>query len=201
MSRQTMNVCIVAAAATAVVTYGIALVADAPQTVGAVTESREGSAAIPPAGLTTAPTPTASTVAAAAPSVLAPPTTDGTTAPVTAASAPEPALLATVQAPGGIDWRAAPTEWMGCVRRRESTDHYGAINWTGPWFGAWQFTQQTWNWVARDAGRLELVGVRPDHASPFDQDDMAWHLLYMPGGGPRHWPQTGAACTSKGWPR
>lgn len=207
MNNQAMNMTVVSAAAVAAVVLGIAIIAEspddpAPTNVGVVTETREGSAATPPAGTSTTPPPTESTTttAVAAP-VLAPPPTDGITAPVGAASAPVPAQLATVRAPGGIDWRTNPVEWMACVRRRESTDRYGVVNVPGQWFGAWQFTQQTWDWVASTVGRHELVGVRPDRASQFDQDDMAWHLLYMPGGGPKHWPQTGRACSLSGWPR
>ena len=52
----------------------------------------------------------------------------------------------------------------------ESTNNYKAINPNGKYFGRWQFDQTTWNSNAAAAGRNDLVGVRPDNASPKDQD-------------------------------
>ena len=74
--------------------------------------------------------------------------------------------------------------WMVCTRRIESTGNYQAYNASGPYYGAYQFTQSTWNSTANHAGRGELVGVDPRNASEYDQDDMAWTLYQWKGKGP-----------------
>lgn len=79
--------------------------------------------------------------------------------------------------------------FLTCVRRRESGGNYGAVNPTGQYLGAYQFHQATWNGAANHAGRPELVGVPPNHATPYDQDDLAWSLYQWQGSGP--W---GGAC-------
>jgi transposase-like protein len=82
-----------------------------------------------------------------------------------------------------------------CIRRRESdrgdANHnglhdagYGAYNPAGPYLGAYQFLQSTWNGTANRAGRPELIGVPPNQASVYDQDDMAWSLFQRSGSGP-----------------
>lgn len=71
------------------------------------------------------------------------------------------------------------------VLQCESGGNYGAINPNGH-YGAWQFSRATWNGTARSAGRSDLVGVRPDRASPADQDAMA-AALYDGGRGASHW--------------
>ena len=59
-------------------------------------------------------------------------------------------------------------------------------------FGAYQFTLSTWDWVASQIGRPDLVGVRPDLAAPSDQDRLAQALAFeVAGGGLRHWPVCG----------
>ncbi len=73
--------------------------------------------------------------------------------------------------------------------RRESHGQYSAVNASGPYLGAYQFLQSTWNITAQHAGRTELVGVPPNAASAYDQDDMAWTLYQWQGTGP--W---GGAC-------
>jgi hypothetical protein len=79
--------------------------------------------------------------------------------------------------------------FLSCVRHRESRGNYRVINPSGPWYGAYQFLASTWNVTARHAGRLDLVGVIPSDASPYDQDQMAWALYQWQGSGP--W---GGAC-------
>jgi hypothetical protein len=79
--------------------------------------------------------------------------------------------------------------FMVCIRHRESRGNYRVINPQGPWYGAYQFLASTWNVTARHAGRLDLVGVLPSDASPYDQDEMAWALYQWQGSGP--W---GGAC-------
>ena len=77
------------------------------------------------------------------------------------------------------------------VRRCESHENY-QINTGNGFFGAYQFTRSTWNWVAEKIGRQDLVGVRPDQASPAAQDRMAQALAFeVPGGGLHHWPVCG----------
>jgi hypothetical protein len=50
--------------------------------------------------------------------------------------------------------------------------------------GAYQLLQSTWNSAANHAGRLELVGVPPNTASEYDQDDLAWALYQWQGNVP-----------------
>jgi hypothetical protein len=61
---------------------------------------------------------------------------------------------------------------------------YHAYNGTGPYLGAYQFLQSTWNSVARSVGRYDLVGVDPRWAEWWDQDDMAWNLYLQQGNRP-----------------
>jgi peptidoglycan hydrolase CwlO-like protein len=79
--------------------------------------------------------------------------------------------------------------FLSCTRARESGGNYSVVNPSGPYLGAYQFLQSTWNVSAQHAGRAELVGVPPNVASVYDQDDMAWTLYQWQGTGP--W---GGAC-------
>jgi hypothetical protein len=74
--------------------------------------------------------------------------------------------------------------FLVCTRTRESNGDYTVVNPAGPWYGAYQFAQSTWNSVANHAGRLDLVGVPPNAASPADQDAIAWALYQWQGKGP-----------------
>jgi hypothetical protein len=74
--------------------------------------------------------------------------------------------------------------FLVCTRGIESHGNYQAYNPSGPYLGAYQFTQSTWNGTASHAGRGELVGVDPRNASEYDQDDMAWTLYEWKGKGP-----------------
>ncbi len=74
--------------------------------------------------------------------------------------------------------------FLVCTRARESSGDYTVVNPAGPWYGAYQFAQSTWDSVANHTGRLDLVGVRPNAASVADQDDMAWALYQWQGKGP-----------------
>ena len=74
--------------------------------------------------------------------------------------------------------------FLVCTRRIESGGNYQAYNSSGPYLGAYQFDQGTWNSTANHAGRGELVGVDPRNASEYDQDDMAWTLYEWRGKGP-----------------
>ncbi len=80
--------------------------------------------------------------------------------------------------------------WSG-VRECESGGDY-SINTGNGFYGAYQFTVSTWNWVAEIIGRTDLIGVRPDLAAPSDQDRVAQALAFeVRGGGLRHWPVCG----------
>ncbi|MCY3577761.1 MAG: transglycosylase family protein [bacterium] len=71
----------------------------------------------------------------------------------------------------------------------ESTGDYRAYNPAGPYLGAFQFNQPTWNGVAsRHYPHLE--GVDPRDASPADQHRMAYALWEERGWQP--WPHCGA---------
>ncbi len=84
-----------------------------------------------------------------------------------------------------------PSDPWAAVRRCESHNNY-AINTGNGFYGAYQFTISTWNWVAEIIGRSDLIGVRPDLAAPADQDRMAEALAFeVPGGGLSHWPVCG----------
>ena len=109
------------------------------------------------------------------------------------AAAPAPAPAAAADAPVGPSTAYAPRAgehpqhndpWMVCTRRIESGGNYQAYNGSGPYYGAYQFTQGTWNSTANHAGRGELVGVDPRNASEYDQDDMAWTLYQWKGKAP-----------------
>jgi hypothetical protein len=71
-----------------------------------------------------------------------------------------------------------------CTRDRESGGNYGAYNPSGPYMGAYQFLQSTWDSAANHAGRPALIGVQPNTASVYDQDDMAWDVYQWQGTGP-----------------
>jgi len=72
--------------------------------------------------------------------------------------------------------------FLVCTRAHEGT--YTSYNPAGPYMGAYQFLQSTWNSSANRAGRSELVGVPPHTASPYDQDDVAWALYQWQGSRP-----------------
>jgi hypothetical protein len=72
--------------------------------------------------------------------------------------------------------------FLVCTRAHEGS--YTSYNPAGPYMGAYQFLQSTWNSAANHAGRSDLVGVPPNTASPYDQDDVAWALYQWRGAGP-----------------
>jgi hypothetical protein len=76
---------------------------------------------------------------------------------------------------------------LASIRACESGGNYGIVSSSGKYRGAYQFSQTTWNSIARIAGRGDLVGVDPASASPGDQDAMAY-ALYV-NSGPGQWPQ------------
>ena len=83
------------------------------------------------------------------------------TAPIQVASSPAP-------------------DGLSRIKQCESGGNYRAVNAAG-YYGAYQFSPSTWNSTANAAGRPDLVGVRPDNASPADQDAMAAKLHSLRG--------------------
>jgi|TARA_B110001454_G_scaffold35154_1_gene34680 hypothetical protein len=82
--------------------------------------------------------------------------------------------------PSDIQWEA--------LRFCEATGHYGAVNPTGKYRGAYQFSRETWDWIA-GLDYEHLVGVDPAAAAPGDQDRMAQALYDLRGRG--QWPVCG----------
>jgi hypothetical protein len=83
---------------------------------------------------------------------------------------------------GGGDISQHP--FLACTRRIESGGNYAAVNPSGKYRGAYQFSRSTWDSTARHAGWLDLAGVDPAAASPGDQDAMALHLYEWQGASP-----------------
>ncbi len=111
-------------------------------------------------------------------------------APATAApTAPLPGV--SVLQPSGAPPRAgggvSPHHngpFLVCTRGIESRGNYGVVSPDGTYYGAYQFLPSTWNVTAAHAGRMDLVGVLPSHASAYDQDEMAWALYQWQGKSP-----------------
>jgi Transglycosylase-like domain len=115
-----------------------------------------------------------------------------------AAAAAAPAPPASAPAPTGDGAAPAPSSnytptagesphhndpFLVCTRARESGGNYQAYNPAG-YYGAYQFSQSTWNAAANHAGRGDLVGIDPRNASEYDQDEMAWTLYQWQGKAP-----------------
>ena len=142
------------------------------QTQGQALEAKLGAAETRQRQLAAPPDP------AAAPPTVAP--SGGTPAPAPAAP-PGPSSGYT-PTPGTHPHHDDP--FLACIRDRESGGNYSAYNPAGPYMGAYQFLQATWDGAANHIGRTSLIGVRPHQASPFDQDDVAWGLYQSQGTGP-----------------
>ena len=86
----------------------------------------------------------------------------------------------------GIEIPEGTTEeqWHA-LRECESRQNYQALNPTGQYRGAYQFSVRTWNWVA-EMHYPALVGVDPAKATREDQDKMAYKLYEINGWNP--WP-------------
>jgi hypothetical protein len=115
------------------------------------------------------------------------PETTTTVAAAIADSAPPPAAPTEPPpgykpTPGTHPHHADP--FLTCTRERESSGNYAAVNPAGPYLGAYQFLQATWNSGANHAGRIELIGVPPNTASEYDQDDVAWAIYQWHGAAP-----------------
>lgn len=100
---------------------------------------------------------------------------------------PEPTPTGEVPPPPAqVDGRVPPpsagptaAQW-NALRRCESTHNYRAISPSGLYRGAYQFSQQTWDWVASIHWPF-LVGIDPIDADPGWQDVMAYTLYAMRG--------------------
>ena len=74
--------------------------------------------------------------------------------------------------------------FLVCTRAHESSGNYSVVSASGLYYGAYQFLKSTWNAAAVNFGRSELVGVPPNQATPYDQDDLAWRVYQAQGNGP-----------------
>ncbi|HSX45230.1 MAG TPA: transglycosylase family protein [Candidatus Saccharimonadales bacterium] len=76
--------------------------------------------------------------------------------------------------------------FLACTRGHESdtAGGYQAVSPDGVYHGAYQFDQSTWNSVAANNGRPDLVGQDPAQVSPTDQDKMATDLYEERGNQP-----------------
>jgi hypothetical protein len=85
------------------------------------------------------------------------------------------------------DGPLADDPFLLCTQGYESiyAGSYRAVGGGGVYFGAYQFDRVTWNSTARHLKRFDLVGVRPDFASPTDQDLLAYTLYKWQGAS--HW--------------
>lgn len=79
---------------------------------------------------------------------------------------------------------ATEQQFLDCIKRRESRHDYAAVSLNKLYYGAYQFTQRTWNGVARHTSRDDLVGVLPSKATPADQDALALALFRWQGAEP-----------------
>ena len=113
-----------------------------------------------------------------------PETKPATETPPADTPAPTPAPKPAPAAPG----EPTPEQWAK-LRECEASGRYNAVNPAGPYYGAYQFNQATWNSIASSVGRNDLVGVKPSEASPADQDAMALALYRSRGAQP--WPSCG----------
>ena len=99
-----------------------------------------------------------------------------TSGPTTTISANKP----DPKGPESYQWEA--------LKYCESTSNYQAISPTGNYRGAYQFSVETWDWIA-GLYHEHLVGVDPAAAKPQDQDRMAESLYLLRGRG--QWPVCG----------
>ena len=99
-----------------------------------------------------------------------------TSGPTTTIMAPPPIK----EGPSDIQWEA--------LRYCEATGNYGAVSPTGKYRGAYQFSIETWDWIA-GLYYEHLIGLDPAEARAVDQDRMARALYDLRGRG--QWPVCG----------
>jgi peptidoglycan hydrolase CwlO-like protein len=150
----------------------------AQQLEQAAAQAAQAAQAAPPSAPAATVAPATPDVAPVAPATTAAPPTTTTTAkpPSTPVSPPYSGT------PGTNPHHDDP--FLTCVRARESGGNYSVVNPAGPYLGAYQFLQSTWNATANHMGRPSLVGVPPNIATPYDQDDVAWALYQWQGAAP-----------------
>jgi peptidoglycan hydrolase CwlO-like protein len=95
-----------------------------------------------------------------------------------------PAVVAAPPPPSSGSSSHHDDPFLVCTRARESRGNYGVVSASGKYYGAYQFAPTTWNVTASHAGRVDLVGVLPNQASVFDQDELAWTLYQWQGKAP-----------------
>jgi peptidoglycan hydrolase CwlO-like protein len=139
--------------------------------VAAVAAAQRQAARSDPARSTTttpAPVPTIpATTVAGTPTTVTTVATPVTPPPAAGADLPDPAL----------------NPFLLCVIQKESGGDY-SINTGNGYYGAFQFSQSTWNIAAQDAGLSYLVGVLPSSATKAEQDTVAVALYALDGGRP-----------------
>lgn len=117
----------------------------------------------------------------APPETAAPETTDAPAAEAPQAAEPE-------AAPSEVSTGPTPEQWAA-LRQCESSGNYSIVSSNGLYHGAYQFNRQTWDGVAAQLGRSDLVGLAPSQAAPADQDALALALWQRRGNQP--WPHCG----------
>lgn len=148
----------------------------------------------PAAPTTTPPTTAAPTTQApttAAPTTQAP-TTEAAVAEETTTTAPpsvESAENAVVEEPQSAAPSTPSPEQWAALRLCESSGNYSVVSSNGLYHGAYQFYQPTWDGLANQLGRSDLVGLAPSQAAPADQDALALLLWQQRGNQP--WPHCG----------
>ena len=80
-----------------------------------------------------------------------------------------------------------------CIVKRESNGYYGVENPTSTAAGAYQFLISTSNYVAREIGRPDLIGVPASRWTRWEQDKGFWRL-WNHGVGRGHWAGGNYSC-------
>jgi hypothetical protein len=80
-----------------------------------------------------------------------------------------------------------------CIVRRESNGLYRVVNRSSGAAGAYQFLPSTSNYVARQMGRRDLVGIPANRWNRLEQDKAFW-TLWDHGRGRGHWAGGRFAC-------
>lgn len=89
--------------------------------------------------------------------------------------------VASRSAVGGAVSDPSLPPFLQCVVQAESGGNYQVVSPNGLYFGAFQFSQATWNVAAQLAGLPQLIGVPPNDASKADQDTLAIALYKADG--------------------
>ena len=163
-----------------------------PETVEAPASTQDltTSTTISEAPVTAAPAPT--TTAPPATTTEAPSTTQAPTTAAPTTAAPEPVVEAPQSAEPAPEAAApaqpTPEQWAA-LRHCEASGNYSIVSSNGLYHGAYQFYQPTWDGLASQIGRTDLVGLAPSQASAADQDALALLLWQQRGNQP--WPHCG----------